>query len=502
VDKFAMLPWRGETGLLFGRAQAMQHGYFYGPMDGGAPKGAAPLPEGLLPPELIVQDELHLIAGPLGTMVGLYETAVEFLCTRSLPDGSVLKPKVIASTATVRRAQEQIRALFGRSMRLFPPQGVDASNTFFAKPDLEKPGRFYVGVAAHGRSMKGSLIRAYATLLTAANKLYDKKGPAAQTADAYMTLVGYFNSLRELGGMRRLVEDDVHTRSLSIEDRKPLDWKGQHPFQRRRELSREPVELTSRESTNNIKRAKDRLQIPYAETKRVDVLLASNMISVGVDIDRLGLMVVAGQPKTTSEYIQASSRVGRKTPGLVITCYNLARPRDRSHFERFCAYHETFYRFVEAMSLTPFSGPALQRGLAGTLVAMARLGTTELTPSNAVMDIEREREYVQRAALALAARGGERGDPLHETLLQRANKLFDAWQKVVTAARTEDAAMRTYSKFDRDGAAGKPLLFLATDRDKPESDSAPEARFQAPTSMRDVEPSVALWVTQSLGGKV
>ena len=257
-----------------------------------------------------------------------------------------------------------------------------------------------------------------------------------------------------------------------------------------------PVELTSRESTHNIKLAKDRLALPYTETKHVDVLLASNMISVGVDIDRLGLMVVAGQPKTTSEYIQASSRVGRKTPGLIVTCYNLARPRDRSHYERFCAYHGSFYRFVEAMSLTPFSGPALARGLAGALVAMSRLGNPLLTPSNAVMDLERERAFAERCVEVLAARGGEPGDRVHDALSRRGKKLLDSWQRVVAQARHEDASPRTYSRFDRPAASGKPLLFLATDRDKPEPDTN-EGKFQAPTSMRDVEPTVHLWLRRA-----
>lgn len=146
------------------------------------------------------------------------------------------------------------------------------------------------------------------------------------------------------------------------------------------------------------------MQIAFSKPDHVDVLLASNMISVGVDIDRLGLMVVAGQPKTTSEYIQATNRVGRKTPGLVVTCFNLARPRDRSHYERFVAYHQSFYRFVEAMSLNPFSGPTLDRGLAGTLVAMTRLGNEALTPPAGVMALEKERAWADAVAAALAAR--------------------------------------------------------------------------------------------------
>ncbi len=392
--------------MLFGKVAAREGKKCFGPMD-RAPKGAVRLPNELDPPELIVQDELHLISGPLGTMVGLYETAIEWLSTARSDKKPVL-PKVIASTATVRRARSQIQALFGRpSMSLFPPPGVDASETFFATLDAGHPGRLYLGIAAPGRPLKAILLRTYAVLLAAAQKQYKSGGPNDPAADAYMTLAGYFNSLRELGGMRRLVEDDVRKRCGNVEERIPYEHKGMHPWGTNRTLEM-PVELTSREKAGAIKEAKDRLNRPHAAKEHVDVLLASNMISVGVDIDRLGLMVVAGQPKSTSEYIQASSRVGRQHPGLVVTCFNVRRPRDRSHYERFVAYHESFYRYVEATSLTPFSSPALDRGLTGTLMAMTRLGHPVMTPPSAAMEIEAHRDLAETCVDVLAKRGGDK----------------------------------------------------------------------------------------------
>jgi len=503
VDKFAMLPWRGETGLLFGRVDARDGRKCFGPMD-SVPKGATRIPGGFRPPELVVQDELHLISGPLGTMVGLYETAVEWLSCHSV-DGRIVRPKVIASTATVRRAKEQVCALFGRkSMSLFPPPGVNASDTFFANLDKDAPGRLYVGVAAAGRPLKAVLLRAYVALLTAAAREFAAAGSNKQTADAYMTLAGYFNSLRELGGMRRLVEDDVRTRAASVRDRLPFGYDGPHPWALNRVIEM-PVELTSREKAGSIKEAKDRLSQPHTSPEHVDVLLASNMISVGVDIDRLGLMVVAGQPKTTSEYIQASSRVGRQHPGLVVTCFNVRRPRDRSHYERFVSYHQSFYRYVEATSLTPFSGPALDRGLSGTLVAMARLGDTKLTPPTAAMDIETHRKIVEACVDAIARRGGEQAREqdafarLTEELRQRGTKIIDAWMNLVREARTEDAGKRSYSPYDKE-KVGKPLLHTVVDDARPRDPDG--ARFAAPTSMRDVESAVHLWLERdSLGGR-
>ncbi len=508
VDKLAMLPWRGETGMLFGRATAREGRRFYGPLDAvhearlrrDIPGDAEPLPEGLLPPELIVQDELHLISGPLGTMVGLYETTIDTLCRRA--DGS--RAKVLASTATVQRADAQTRNLFDRHVKLFPPPGVDASETFFAgvagdEVDRDEPGRLYVGVAAPGRAMKAVLIRVYVALLAAANRLYDAQLPPDQEADGYMTLAGYFNSLRELGGMRRLVEDEVRARAAEAEKRLPVDSTGRHPWFRNRPISADPVELTSREPTAKISDSKARLEMPYSEKKsRVDVLLASNMISVGIDIDRLGLMVVAGQPRTTSEYIQASSRVGRQSrwPGLVVTCLNHYKPRDRSHYERFTTYHESFYRFVEPTSLTPFSAPALDRGLAANLVAMTRLVDPSMTPPAAAMEIAARRDLAEQAAEILAERAShwikdkDESQRCREDVLARARSVIDSWERLAAAA-AEGSGQRSYSPYDRErpGAA-----LLRTSLDSDERLTSDDAKFKAPTSMRDVEASTHLWL--------
>jgi hypothetical protein len=332
----------------------------------------------------------------MGTMVGLYESALDELCARK--KGKVIRPKIVASTATVRRAESQIRALFcRRTVDVFPPPGPDRRDSFFARTHTpeESHARLYLGVAAQGRSLKVVLLRVYLALLAAAQKWYVANGGKKNKdnpADAYMTLVGYFNSLREPGGSRRIIEDEVSTQITNRSNRK-REGEGDSPFADRT-ISYEPVELTSRVSTDKVANAKRKLALPFHDEDRVDVAIATNMISVGLDITRLGLMVVLGQPKTSAEYIQATSRVGRdpEKPGLVITILNVHRPRDRSHYERFAFYHQSFYRSVEATSVTPFSPRALDRGLAGTLIALARQGHAPMTLAKGATEILKARE--------------------------------------------------------------------------------------------------------------
>jgi hypothetical protein len=315
-----------------------------------------------------------------------------------------------------------------------------------------------------------------------------------------MTLVGYFNSLRELGGMRRLVEDEVRNRVRDIEsDKRPLLYLGPHPWAADRKLEL-PSELTSRESTERVKETKRRLAArrTSVDPEPLDVVLASNMISVGLDVDRLGLMVVTGQPKTTSEYIQATSRVGRAYPGLVVVCLNVMRPRDRSHYERFVAYHESFYREVEATSVTPYSGQALDRGLVGALLAMVRHALSAMEPPTGVMKLHDERPAAEKILEWLVGRSrghrnfheGEAEERIASLIRARGRSFFDAWERVVDKARA-GAAERTYSRNDRAGDEGKPLLFTAGDEPPDDHDAR---AFQVPTSMRDVEPNAHVWL--------
>ncbi|GFE72091.1 hypothetical protein [Chroococcus sp. FPU101] len=290
VDKFASLPWIGQTGALFGRVSHFQDGEgFYSAAD--PTKAGRSLKSFLPPPDLIIQDELHLISGPLGTMVGLYETAINALCGT---------PKIIASTATVRRAQNQIQALFNRhQVDIFPPPGPDRHDSFFAQtiPTDQEPGRLYVGIAAQGRSLKVVLLRTYLALLATAQKQWHLGGGKkvdSNPADPYMTLLGYFNSLRELGGSRRIVEDEVNSRLNKYGER--LRYGETESFFTNRKIDDEPEELTSRVSTNKVANTKRRLALSFNNKERVDIALATNMISVGLDIVRLGLMIVLGQP--------------------------------------------------------------------------------------------------------------------------------------------------------------------------------------------------------------
>ncbi|MFO0610567.1 MAG: helicase-related protein [Polyangiales bacterium] len=340
VDKFAMVPWRAEAGMLFGRVHSREGRRFFGTPDGPtAARSAEVLPEGLRPPELIVQDELHLISGPLGTMVGLYETAIEALCGSTAPMGRASARSCVASTATVRRSRRQILSLFGRDAVSLPPPGIDEGDTFFARVDRSADGRLYLGVAAGGRAMKAVLLRVYVTLLTAAwHQLGGAKSrprrPPTRTPRSSATSTRCASSAGCAASSRTRFASAA-PRSASGEPR----MAGRRAVVPRGSWANPSSSPRARGRAASAARA--RLKLTHDHDEHVDVLLASGMISVGVDIDRLGLMVVAGQPKTTSEYIQATSRVGRraKWPGLVVTALNLHKPRDRSHYERFTAWH-------------------------------------------------------------------------------------------------------------------------------------------------------------------
>ncbi len=535
VDKFARLAREGEAAALFGYVSRRcgRHGYVHPDYahcqvgshpakDGQA--GATVVPVGRLrPPDLIIQDELHLITGALGTSVGLFEVAVETLCSWETSDGSPVKPLIVASTATVRNAQEQVRGLYGRQVEIFPPQVLDVADTFFSQEvpiDDDNPGRLYIGVSAQGVRLSSAEIRVSEVLLSAGQLLLDKAGAAA---DPYMTLVGYFNATRELAGMARYVADDVQSRV-----KRPRKDSG---FPSRRGATfglLKTGELTSRIASSEIGATLDRLGLEFdpefdttdtalqrmadekaglAVPKRAeadspfDVVLATSMLQVGVDVQRLGLMLVVGQPKNTAEYIQASSRVGRDAsarPGLVVSLGNWARPRDLAHFEQFRHYHETFYAQVEALSVTPYSPTSLARGIDGLLVSVARVLQAAvpdgLSPEREAWRIRDQRTAVEAMAVKLKKRIAAAA--LDEAATKRASDLLvnriDRW-----AERGRTAAGRHQTLvYERTGEGGKYLpLIISPENAKSTVGGSHEAPFVIANSMREVQPEINLLVS-------
>lgn len=341
IDKFAQMAWRGDVQHFF---------------DGNGPT-------------LILQDELHLISGPLGSIAGLYEMGIERLCE---DQSGKNKPKIIAATATIRHAASQCRALYNREVRQFPPQGLDADDSYFAKADTseegKKNGRCYVGIMGSGHHKAGMEVRTITDLAEIAGSL---KGDT-ELRDAFMTLTNYFSSIKELGQCITLVQDDVqnnikgihhwlHHDKFKKDEVKIGQILGDYSSKKGGHL----MELTSRTSTQDLIQALEYLGQSHArDTERaVDMIFASNMLSVGIDVSRLNVMLMVCQPKLASEYIQASSRVGRKTPGVVFVLYDDLRSRDRSYYEQFRSFHESYYRFVEPTGATPFSPEARKRAL-------------------------------------------------------------------------------------------------------------------------------------------
>lgn len=404
VDKFAMMAWRPESRRLFGLG------------DDGSRQ--------VSPPGLIIQDELHLISGPLGSMVGLYEPVIDELCT-DYRGGEPVPPKIIASTATIRRYEDQIRGLFGRQqVALFPPHGLEEGHSFFAEAatlddgSLE-PGRRYLGVMSSSLgSMQTVQVRVAAATLQAGTEIPEPD------RDGYWTNVNFLNSLRELGNTVSLLESDVpdYLTGLRFRDGIEPRW------------PRETMELTSRRRSDEIPKAIEVLQARYGSPNCVDICLASNIIEVGVDIDRLGLMTIVGQPKTTAQYIQVSGRVGRRadvSPGLVIAIYGAAKPRDRSHYERFRTYHQRLYAQVEPTSVTPFAAPVLRRALHAAAVAHIRHVAPLLPPYPFPL-----REYEDAIALleARAAIADPDEVPVLKRMAKRRARQWASWERTMWSA--------------------------------------------------------------------
>ena len=418
VDKYAQLAWTNKAFKLFNLNEQFDR-----------------LAD---PPKLIVQDELHLISSSLGTVYALFEFLIDKLCS----EGSI-RPKIIGATATVRNAKEQSLKVYNRKKySQFPPNGLDIDDSFYSKKKKDDiNGRVYVGVMASGFTSTTAKLRLDSFLHEGVNLIESDN----QIKDNYYTLLAYFNTVKELGKYRTLLEDDIvayrklicqflkafhlpyssdritelssqmssesinisldelanvklqlidsNNKIVSYLNRKGIitqhdldlskvkSWSWKHFITNDWDFLSSVIQLeeSDREfgnlNTDDEKKVYEKtFKTLYNEfTKALcikslekgkdpkKVAMATNMISVGVDIPRLNVMSISGQPKTTAEYIQASSRVGREVPGIVFTLYNQAKNRDRSHYENFKDYHQAYYKYVESTSVTPFSLPAMEK---------------------------------------------------------------------------------------------------------------------------------------------
>ena len=453
VDKFAMMPWNPSCRSLFGIGNDTNS-----------------------PPDLIIQDELHLISGPLGSMVGHYETVIDALTERDTAQGK-LHAKIVASTATISRADDQVRRLYGgRQSCLFPAQGLRAGDSFFAEENVDVPGRLYCGVFATGLpSLTSTEIRVLASLLQTTAAL-DVDSPAE--LDPYWTLMVYFNSIRELGHAATLVKADIPEYMSVICRRLGLSRTWSEEAGKKRRWINQDMELTSRVQNSEITEYMDRLFSRYPGSSGewpVDVCLATNMIQVGLDVSRLSLMSIIGQPKTTSEYIQASSRVGRSVegPGLVVTILSPTKPRDRSHIEHFRSFHQSIYRHVEPTSVTPFALPVAERALHALVILLlvfGGLGTNRSPdpPPSAELEKRIRKTIIDRV---------KRVEPEETSRVDQVlDSIFDEWQRLPTD---------TYGYFNDPGNE-VPMMYPSGTHPK---DAWDNRSYQTPSSMRNVDAS-------------
>jgi len=465
VDKFAMLPFNTEASILFG--------------DNGTIKN--------LPPDLIIQDELHLISGPLGSTVGIYETLISNLCL----DANHHHPKIIASTATISMCEEQCKSLYGVSenmVKQFPPKGMSYRDSFFAVEDRYGAGRKYVGImSSSNHSGSWSAIKLYAAL-SEAIELMEVKNEVDR--DSYWTIVGYYNSLKELAKATTWATAEIYER-YTVFRSEYLRKMDKDPKLIKPKRGKKFVELTSRadslQITKDLKNLEDCKYDGKGNNVAKDYCFATNMISVGVDIGRLGLMVITGQPKTTSEYIQASSRVGRdnKNPGLVFTLYSATKPRDKSHYEQFQMYHSKIYSSVEPTSVTPFSEPLLKRTLHSIVITFVLF----YRKKNNLKGVGAPRKELQDKITEIIKDRVLKVDPASlENVIKILKSIFNKWEESDCNILEVKSPLSTK----------QPLIYRAGDNvDKVIEENC----FPVMTSMRSVDNECVVGISKTKDGR-
>ena len=439
IDKFARVAWEERTSMFFG-AKAVR------------------------PPELIVQDELHLITGPLGSVAGIYEAGFDAL----LAERGV-RPKYVASTATIRMAEQHVRALYARDLAVFPPPGLSCDDTYFARVNKNQPGRLYMGYLAPLLDQQHCLGPLAAALLLGPNDLFRGEVDEDPLLDAWWTQVLYHGSLRGVGNSDTAFDTDVREHAARLVAEQKQETVEGTPASVDDDLASDRMQvlrtaqLTSRRTPEENAETFKRLEARRNDAECLDAVLATNMISVGLDVSRLALMVINGQPLTTAEYIQASSRVGRdQVPGLVVANYYRHQARSLSHYENFRAYHESFYRFVEPSSVTPFTHQVRSRALHAALVIALRHACPELRQNNAAGYFRQDDASVGQVVSRLKERFRRATCADYSAVAEHIDRLVEAWHSEAQRC-LKDKKQLKYQ--ERDGVSNaERLLYGHSDR--------------------------------------
>ena len=496
-----------------------------------------------LPPSLIIQDELHLLLGPLGSAVSLFECAIDQLCSYKNKSGLIIRPKIISSTATTRNTELQIRALYDRDVSIFPKPGTDYDDSFFSffqRMEVDGEVRFvskrkYIGICPTGRTHMTTQMRLIATMFVHralfekdhSGSLSDKK--VEEAMDFYHSIIDYFNSLKEVGktDAQFYTEFTKYTRRLF---KRVLRYSDKLECLYGYDSSFSKSELTGRlsgaEVVNELEKVgkhwKAEERLPHKNkdgsewlhgTTPPDLILATNMISVGLDVDRFNTIIMNSMPRNIAEYIQASSRVARNKPGLVVTLHNPFRARDLSHFERFKEFHEKLYYYVEPISITPFSKKSVNKYMPLYIATMIRHKYQDLANSeNASALTSQDQEKIKNELFPyfkerLSRTQDARIAPelrelmtteLEEYIEQYISDALNKWQLLVDNQNNGEYTLR-YSGSDflnsnRRNSTKWKDLFLALDA---YLDDEAENMWAVPMSLRTVESEAVLNVNNN-----
>ena len=325
-------------------------------------------------------------------------------------------------------AKQQVKRLYGRDVAVFPPPGINCDDSFFARtvPLTQRPGRIYVGYLAPMLNRQACMAPLAAALLLAPNALFGSEQDQRELLDAWWTQMVYHGSLKGVGNSHTAFASAVRDFMQLLQSHSRNDNRATPRI----------AQLTSLQTAEQNAGIFARLNRECDEEGCLDAVLATNMISVGLDVGRLGLMIINGQPLTTAEYIQASSRVGRsEVPGVVFANYYRDQARSLSHYESFRPYHDAFYRFVEPTSVTPYTYQARMRALHAALVIVIRHTGKGMLGNENAGDFDQSDTLIAKTIDRLKRRCKQSVSENHGDVDAHIDALVAEWQNEVERCR-------------------------------------------------------------------